>query len=241
MRVLGVLDLRQGRVVHGIGGRRQEYRPVITDRSSSARPREIAQDLRNRLGIEEFYLADLDAISDGSPATSLYGEVRALGCRIWVDAGVRQAADVVPLMSCCDVVVLGLETLAGPDALATVCQQQQSARIAFSLDLRDGRPLETSALWPEGDSFGLAQRAVESGVQRLLVLDLARIGTGLGTGTEGLCRRLRKAYPGLELVAGGGISGRADLVKLRDCGVDAALVGSAFHDGQLRAADLAGL
>jgi phosphoribosylformimino-5-aminoimidazole carboxamide ribotide isomerase len=52
---------------------------------------------------------------------------------------------------------------------------------------------------------------------------------------------LAAAHPGVEVCTGGGVRGRADLERLRGCGVRAALVASALHDGALRREDLAGL
>ena len=65
------------------------------------------------------------------------------------------------------------------------------------------------------------------------MLDLARVGLGLGTGTEVLIRKLRKGWPKLELIAGGGVRGREDLARLEAAGADAVLVASALHEGSL--------
>jgi phosphoribosylformimino-5-aminoimidazole carboxamide ribotide isomerase len=86
--------------------------------------------------------------------------------------------------------------------------------------------------------WSIAAQAVGLGVRRLLVLDLARVGGGAGTGTDALCARLAAAYPEVEVSAGGGVRGVANLRRLRDCGLRAALVASALHDGSLTAADL---
>jgi uncharacterized protein related to proFAR isomerase len=50
---------------------------------------------------------------------------------------------------------------------------------------------------------------------------------------------VREAVPGLTLLAGGGIQGREDLVRLADSGCDGALVATALHDGGLNVADVA--
>jgi len=72
----------------------------------------------------------------------------------------------------------------------------------------------------------------------VLVLDLLRVGEGGGPGTEALCATLIAEYPDLELTAGGGVRGAADLRRLRACGARAALVASALHDGALSRGDL---
>ena len=56
-------------------------------------------------------------------------------------------------------------------------------------------------------------------------------------GTADLCARLA-SIPGIEVSAGGGVRGRADLEHLRALGLDSALVASALHDGHLCREDL---
>jgi phosphoribosylformimino-5-aminoimidazole carboxamide ribotide isomerase len=84
------------------------------------------------------------------------------------------------------------------------------------------------------DALGLARRVVELGVRTLIVLDLARVGTGSGTGTEPLVRAIRGEFPDVELIAGGGVKTWADVDRLGEAGADAVLVASALHDGTLR-------
>src|SRR5262249_16882438 len=154
----------------------------------------------------ELYVADLDALRGAVPALATYTELHALGFRLWLDAGIRQALDAAPLAEAGIAgLVAGLETLAGPATLHDLCQQYGNERIIFSLDLQGGRPLTTPAAWEVSDAWSIAARAVECGVRRLIVLDLARVGVGGGPGTEDLCRRLTSSFPFLEVVAGGGV------------------------------------
>jgi phosphoribosylformimino-5-aminoimidazole carboxamide ribotide isomerase len=81
-------------------------------------------------------------------------------------------------------------------------------------------------------------QAIDMGVRRIIVLDLARVGGYDGTGTIDLCKRLASTYPKVEIVAGGGIRNVADLQRLQAGGVRAALVASALHDGRLQPEDL---
>ena len=91
------------------------------------------------------------------------------------------------------------------------------------------------------DALSLAAQAADTGVGNgLLVLDLARIGTGCGTDL-GSIEALRKRFPRRRLMAGGGVLARRDLDRMRDAGCDGALVASAIHAGTITAADLADL
>jgi phosphoribosylformimino-5-aminoimidazole carboxamide ribotide isomerase len=241
MRVIGVLDLMSGQVVRGVAGRRQDYRPVQGPLTASSRPWDVACALREHFGLTELYLADLDALAGAPPAWQTYTELQAAGFRLWVDAGVRQGAEARPLARAgIDTVVVGLETLAGPAALAEAAGEL-GGRVVFSLDLRDGVPLGDVSSWEGSAAGAIAGQAIRLGVGRVLVLDRARVGTASGPGGGELSRQLASEYPQVEVSAGGGVRGRADLERLRRDGVRAVLVASALHDGRLSRQDLADL
>jgi phosphoribosylformimino-5-aminoimidazole carboxamide ribotide isomerase len=238
MRILPVLDVMGVVVVRGVGGRRREYRPVVGRLTSSCAPLDVARAFRDHLGCTEIYLADLDAIAGAGPATDLYDALRRDGFALWVDAGVRDAAQARGLAaSGVEGVVIGLETVRGPAELSAACDDL-GERVVFSLDLKGGEPLGDRSEWRQPDAKGIAAEAVALGVRRLLVLDLLRVGEGGGLGTEALCAALAAAHPGVELAAGGGVRGPDDLRRLRECGVTTALVASALHDGTLTRQDL---
>lgn len=240
MRIIPVLDVKGGLAVHAVAGDRADYRPLRSILHDRPDPLALARACRDRLGAAELYLADLDAIAGARPEAELVGAIARLGLTPWVDAGVRVAADLADRRPSASaemepgVTVLGLETLAGPAALRAITTGTRADRLAFSLDLRDGRPiLAPGADWGTTDPLLLARRAWEAGITRIIVLDLARVGTGRGAGTLELLRALRAGRADLELIAGGGVAGGADLQALEAAGADAALVGSALHDGRL--------
>jgi phosphoribosylformimino-5-aminoimidazole carboxamide ribotide isomerase len=267
MKVIPVLDLMGGVVVRGAGGRRREYRPVVSRLTASPAPLDVARAFRERFGLTELYVADLDAIEGAPPALPTLAALRAAGFRLWVDAGVRDIGRARTLAEAgVERVVVGLET-AGPGVLAEACGALGD-RVVFSLDLKAGvpfirdpeatepvlgggmlsRPGQPPALhptlggaakaWHPADASGIAERAVALGARRLLVLDLARVGGGAGVGTEALCARLAAAHPEVEVAVGGGVRGADDLRRLAGRGVRAALVASALHDGALKKADI---
>src|SRR5439155_12592681 len=154
MRVIPVLDIKDGLVVRGIGGRRDEYRPIASKLTASCQPVDVARAFRDRLGLAQIYLADLDAIAGARPSWKIYSEVQALGCRLWVDAGIHHVADALELARHgIQDVVIGLETIAGPDVLTSTCRELGGDRIIFSLDLKNGRPLGALTSWKQPDIY----------------------------------------------------------------------------------------
>jgi phosphoribosylformimino-5-aminoimidazole carboxamide ribotide isomerase len=233
MRIIPVIDIMNGLVVRGIAGRRAEYRPLVSRLTTSCQPIDVARALRDTFGFSEFYLADLDAIAGRPPALPIYDELRSLGCRLWVDAGLHHAIDATAIETHVDVLVAGLETLSRPDELAALTSRHGTERIAFSLDLKDGQPLGKLTHWGNREPRALVERAVACDVGRIIVLDLARVGMGTGTGTDDLCAWLLREHPRVETIAGGGVRGTDDLHRLEAQGLHGVLVASALHDGRI--------
>jgi phosphoribosylformimino-5-aminoimidazole carboxamide ribotide isomerase len=237
-RIVPVIDLLRGLVVRGVAGRRCEYQPLTSPLCGDAQPATLARAFYEH-GFREVYLADLDAIGGAAPAWEIYRQVAECGLRMWVDAGLSTIDRAVELMKFTTSqgplagVVAGLESLAGPDLLAEMLAVVGPPRLIFSLDLKGGQPLTEATAWQGLDAREVAQVALDCGVRRMIVLDLARVGMNGGLGTEGLCRRLRDLTPELEITAGGGVRNQADLQSLAAAGCDAALVASALHDGRI--------
>jgi phosphoribosylformimino-5-aminoimidazole carboxamide ribotide isomerase len=240
MRIIPVLDLQRGRAVHARGGEREHYQPVRSILHEGSDPIAIARAFRDQLRCTEIYVADLDAIAGAPPATTVYRALLDLGFRLWLDAGVHDVPDVAVLIEAgISVVVLGLETLAGWRPLEAIVRRFDRERLAFSLDLRGREPIVAShSDWVGEDAASIAARAIALGVRQLIVLDVARVGTGLSAGEWQWEAQLAKAHPSIEILAGGGVGGVADLVTLAQAGVSAALVASALHDGRIGRDDL---
>lgn len=238
MNILPVLDLLEGIVVRGIAGRRTEYRPVVSRLTASSQAIDVALAIRTAFGFDQFYVADLDAIQHGRPNWDLYRDLVKEGFRLQIDAGVQNVEDSVCLAQHGEPII-GLESCSSPEILAAI-QLANQGEVTFSLDLREGKPLLTDGApgW-KSQPVEIVRQATACGVTRIIVLDLADVGTSNGGRTEGLCAELLREFPGIQLTCGGGVRGPDDLVRLRRTGLTSVLVASALHDGRLTASDMA--
>jgi len=235
-RLIPVMDVLDRRVVRAIAGNRREYKPIVSRLTGSADPIAVARAIRDRWQTNELYVADLNAILGGRPATALFADLIDSGFKCWVDAGMGFVAfaSLLEKHSRPDagVVVLGLESAPSHRDLPDLLQVIGPSRFAFSLDLRDGRPLGNPHLW-SADPESNANAVIEAGARKLIVLDLSRVGVGEGVGTEELCASIKSRHPDIELIAGGGVRGPNDVRRLHEAGVSAILVASALHDLRL--------
>ncbi len=239
MFVLPVLDLLGGIVVRGVGGRRDEYRPVISRLTDSSHPVDVAQAFRRQLGLNRLYVADLDGIQRGAPSQEIIKELSKREFEIWLDAGIRQPQDAERLfVGGAAKIIAGLESLAGPESLVELVRLFGSSRIVFSLDLKAGSPLGPLQAWPDPSPIGIVQSAHAAGVSQVIVLDLASVGEYCGPSTLPLCEEVHQAMPDIQLVTGGGVRHFEDLRLLRRHGIGGVLLASSLHDGTLSRTDL---
>jgi phosphoribosylformimino-5-aminoimidazole carboxamide ribotide isomerase len=158
-----------------------------------------------------------------------------------VDAGVSEpdAARAV-LDAGARRVIVGTETLSGPEALDRLLADLPPGALILSVDLRDGRLLSPDDALAGLPALDALARLHRPGLSEAIVLDLARVGSGAGPDVA-LIAEIHDAIPGLELLAGGGVRNVCDLRALDAAGAAGALVATALHRGVIGPRELAAL
>ena len=245
MQIIPVIDLLGGHVVRGIGGRRSEYRPIESQLVAGSDPGEIAAAFVEHFGATTCYVADLDAIERAHWQMDAWNAISAAGLKLWLDAGFGHGIPLARARGTCHERRIDVDFIVGLESLGRDCEHRLSMMmrllkmpLVFSLDMNHGRPLTKDSLWQGLAPTEIAFRVLETGITRMIVLDLADVGTGGGTRTLELCRELKAKHAQLELIAGGGVRNLDDLKRIADAGCYAALVASALHDGRLTRADI---
>ncbi len=239
MLVIPVLDLLNGVVVRGVGGRRDEYQPVESVLTPSAQPRDVARAFRDQLNLTTLYVADLDGILKQRPNEVVCQQLVVDGFELWIDAGVRSLSDAVRLVNAgAAKVIVGLESVPDARLLSTLATELGASNIVFSLDLQAGRPMLGHSDWPDLSPLGIAQNVIDLGLTQLIVLDLASVGEQRGPSTIALCESIRKFAPQVRLITGGGVRDGNDLSPLQAAGIDGVLLATALHNGKIGLSEL---
>jgi phosphoribosylformimino-5-aminoimidazole carboxamide ribotide isomerase len=238
--VIPVIDLKSAAAVRAVRGERERYRPLRSAIVAGADPVRVTRAVRDALGLAELYVADLDAIA-GGPADREVIAALAREAQVMVDAGVTEIAEVRLLLELGAArVVIGTETLADDAALARVRAELPDAPLVLSLDLRAGRVLSDDPKLARLQAPEALARLGRLGVREVIVLDLARVGSGAGPDVA-LMRELGARFPELELLAGGGVRDVADVRALAEAGAAGVLVATALHTGAIGPEDLRAL
>jgi phosphoribosylformimino-5-aminoimidazole carboxamide ribotide isomerase len=232
LKIIPVIDILNGVAVHAVRGRRKEYQPLKSILCGSADPVAVASAFK-KCGFEELYVADLDAIMGKGDNFSVLEEiVEGTGLRLMVDAGIGDLDQARQLFQRkVSKVIIGTETLPNLVFVKETIESFGSDRVVVSLDLKTGKVLSKSETLKSMSALQLAGKLQGVGVSELIVLDLARVGSGEGVDfalLKGILCSLK-----IRVLVGGGVRDVTDLVKLKELSVHGALVATALHSGKI--------
>jgi len=232
LKIIPVIDILGGVVVHAVRGRRKEYQPLKSVLCASTDPVDVAAALKT-IGFGELYVADLDAITGRQPHFSLFKRIAdKTGLELMVDAGItglKKAEEV--LKSHVSKVIIGTETLPSASFVAEAVEFFGREKIIVSLDLMGNRIISGFALGRLAEPITFLRELEELGVSQIIVLDLAKVGSGEGVNLPFLQEVLRNIKA--KVFVGGGVRDVKDLVELKDVGVFGVLVATALHSGKI--------
>jgi phosphoribosylformimino-5-aminoimidazole carboxamide ribotide isomerase len=231
MKIIPVIDLKSGEVVHARRGARDEYRPVVSALCAGSRPLDVIGGFLAVHPFDTLYIADLDAIQRRGDNGAVLADIRRAfpQLTLWVDSGL---GDVATCRAWLDrdlgILVLGSEALVDTATLHQLHALAKPGRLVLSLDFRGERFLGPPELldrpedWPE----------------RIIVMTLSRVGSGAGPDLAMLEDFIRRA-PGKQIFAAGGVRGGEDLLELADRGLGGVLIATALHDRRIGPVEIA--
>jgi phosphoribosylformimino-5-aminoimidazole carboxamide ribotide isomerase len=237
LKVIPVIDVLNGKVVHAVKGRRAEYQPLQSILTKSVDLLQVAKAFKN-LGFTDLYVADLDAIIDCTTNfQNLKTTVDETGLKLMVDAGITNLERAQKLLdSGVSKLVVGTETLEKKSFVADAVRLFGSERVVVSLDLKGDKILVKMGFDGCKNPICLLKDFKAMGVSQVIVLDLARVGSGEGVNVDFIEKV--NAEVGIDVYVGGGIRDVNDLAELKKLGVSGALVATALHTGKISVNDL---
>ncbi len=230
MEIIPVLDLKGGVVVRARLGQRELYRPIATPLAATSDPVDVARGLRTIHPFATLYVADLDAIEGRADNDAALRRLRAdcPGAALWVDNGIADAAAAARWLDAhVGSLVLGSETQSDAALMRSLVGDD---RVILSLDYRGDafqgprELLDAPSAWPA----------------KIIVMTLARVGSGAGPDLDRLAE-VRRMAAGRRIYAAGGVRDAGDLTALARAGITGALIATALHDGRLGGADIKAL
>jgi phosphoribosylformimino-5-aminoimidazole carboxamide ribotide isomerase len=231
LKIIPVIDLMQGQVVHALGGDRRQYCPIESGLCAGSNALDIARALLELYPFPALYIADIDAIQKNGSNAAVIEKLhqRFPRLELWVDSGI---ADVSSFMAWqgqrIGHAVIGSESFPESTLLSAVCSSRDALYPLLSLDFKgasfhgEQQLLNDPEFWPD----------------HVIVMMLARVGSLQGPDFDQLNALMRRA-PHKKLYAAGGVRSAHDLARLARAGAHGALLASALHQRLISASDLA--
>ncbi len=231
------MDIQNGIAVHAVRGRRNEYRPLKSVICGSADPLAVAWAFK-ACGFEDLYVADLDAITGKGDNFAVLEEIaEKTALKLMVDAGVSGLDRAQKLFqSKVSKAIVGTETLPSLYFLKQMLQCFGSEKVVVSLDMKNGRVLSASKSVASLKVLTLAEELQSLDVCELIVLDLARVGSGEGVDLALLKQMLNELK--IKVDVGGGVRDINDLQTLERMSVYSVLLATALHSGKVSVEEL---
>ncbi len=225
MKIIPVIDLKDGVVVHARQGMREQYQPISTSLCQSSDIYKVIYAFLGAYDFDTIYIADLNAITHQGDHERLITEVLAFFPSIlfWIDSGYqlpkKYPGNHLP--------VLGSESYNDETVLEL---KGFNNRFILSLDYSISEALGAKSLFSDPDLWP----------DTIIIMTLNRVGSHQGPDLDKLNGFYRR-YPHKHFIAAGGVRNIDDLQALKQVGVQQALIASALHSGAIRREDIQNL
>jgi phosphoribosylformimino-5-aminoimidazole carboxamide ribotide isomerase len=229
MDIIPAIDLIDGKCVRLTEG---DYKQKTLYRED---PLEVAREFE-AAGLKRLHLVDLDGARARHIVNHRVLERIAAQTNLQIDfgGGLKTEEDLhIAFAAGAHQVTAGTIAVKQPELVVDWIQRFGSDRIILGADVRNGKVAHSG--WQEAstqDLFEFLEFYTEKDIRYTICTDISRDGRLAGSATE-LYRRIRQQFPGLGLIASGGVTTEEELHALRKLGCQGAIIGKALYEGRL--------
>jgi phosphoribosylformimino-5-aminoimidazole carboxamide ribotide isomerase len=226
-RLVFVMDLLDGQVVHALRGQRDQYQPInrFSSLVHSPDPLQIIQELKPR----ELYIADLNRLTGRGDNRIVVKALRRQAAHIMLDYGLHELTELqeAGTAGLADTFVLGTETASLEFIAAATCSE---IPVSVSIDIINNKIL-THDRQLQATPLDVIKKLNDYPLEEVIILNVDRVGSRSGIDRAFL--QAAVAVSDHALLCAGGIRRYEDLDTLREIGIKGALVATAVHDGSI--------
>jgi phosphoribosylformimino-5-aminoimidazole carboxamide ribotide isomerase len=227
MEIIPAVDIRAGRCVRLYQGDYSQETVFDED------PVTAALTWCSR-GAQWLHIVDLDGAAAGEPKNVAVVEeiIKQTGLFVELGGGIRQEEVAEKLLrQGISRIILGTAAIENRKVVKKLCRQFDDA-IAVSLDARDGK-MATHG-WQKStvvEVLQLSREMADAGVRRFIYTDIRKDGTLTEPNFDMIERLLAEAN--VPVIVAGGISRLEHLRRLKELGLEGAIIGKALYTGDI--------
>lgn len=227
MEIWPAIDLLDGQAVRLTKGDYEQVKVYFKD------PAEILR-FFEEAGAKHLHVVDLDGARKGTCENfeTIERLCRESSMEIEVGGGIRDLERIEKYLELgVSRVILGTAAVEDPELLRSAVKRYGRS-IVVGVDARDGKVAIRG--WEDVqplDALEFCQECAHAGVSHIIYTDIAKDGMLSGTNIP-LYKTLHDEVP-CSITASGGVTDISELVKLKEIGTEAVIIGKALYEGRM--------
>jgi len=195
------------------------------------------------IGIKRLHVVDLDGAKAGHLVndTAIKAICSVAGSDIDLGGGIQSDADIRKAFTLGAKQIIAGSIAAWESAIVARWLVEYGAdKIILGADFKHGKIAVSG--WQESTGFDLMTYLddyISRGIKTVISTDISRDGMLEGS-AEKTYEMIKLRYPGLELIASGGISCMDDIKRLNDLNIDGVIVGKAIYEDKISLNEIKG-
>jgi len=228
---IDIIDGQCVRLTKGDYGQKTVYRDS---------PAEVAGEFE-AIGFKRLHVVDLDGAKSKHIVNDavLRGITSATKLVVDFGGGIKTDDDLAKAFSSgASMVTVGSVAVTHPELFMGWLEKYGADRMILGADVRHGKISING--WKEDsgeDLLPFLRKYIDAGVRNVLCTEISKDGTLAGPAID-LYKQVMAAYPGLHLIASGGVSSLEDIIALDAAGIPAVVFGKAIYEGKINLKEL---
>ena len=229
IELIPAIDLIEGKCVRLTKGEYDSKKIYNEDPVAQAKEFEA-------LGFTRLHMVDLDGAKSKHIVNDAVLRAVTANTKLTVDfgGGIKTEEDIEKAFAAgATMVTLGSIAVTNPDLCKAWIEKYGAEKIILGADVRNGKISING--WKEDsaeDLIPFLKKYIDMGVKNVLCTEISKDGTLAGPAIA-LYEEILKTYPGLHLIASGGVSCNEDIENLEKKGIPAVVFGKAYYEGRI--------
>lgn len=198
-------------------------------------PVDVAKEFE-QLGLTRLHLVDLDGAKSDHVININVLKAISTQTNLHVDfsGGIKSDNDIKDVFNNgANMVTIGSVAVNNPDLFNKWIQEYGSQKIILGADVKNGSIAING--WKDETKksiYSFLEHYISLGIINILCTDITKDGTLSGPAYN-LYTEILRRFPGINLIASGGVSSNEDIIKLDKLGVKAVVFGKAYYEHKI--------
>jgi len=237
MIIIPAIDIYNNKVVRLSKG---DFKEVSFYNESPVKQAKIFEDA----GFDLIHIVDLEAAKTRKfTAINIIKEIKSqMDIKIQFGGGIKDSKTAIQIFQAgIDYAVIGSLAVKNREEFKMIAEKHSPDKIVTAVDVLDEK-IQISGWTEEANlsPYDLIDFCMKIGIEKFICTDISKDGTMKGLNVE-LYKKIMNRYPGIKLIASGGVKDIDEVKKLKELNPYAVVVGKAIYEERIDLKELSEL